>query len=164
MSVHPDYSLAALARFAHALRDLTHRGESWAVNLATAIRTVLRFTDIPAEQDVRALDLDAVLEAFATTAGDELSRTSIGTYTANFRRAVRCFIDYTDGRPVWDSDRRTPRPGPPGGAALLAHALPLRAGMVIRFLLPADLTVAEARRLTRFIKALVIDSTAADPP
>jgi len=153
------YSVAALARFADTVRTLTDR-QTWATNLGTAIRTVLRHSDLPGDQDVRTLDLDQVLDTFTTRTRDDLSRTSIATYDIAFRRAVHRFVAYTDGQRGWDRDER---PAPAGETRLLAHSLPLRPGLVIRLRLPADLTAAEAHRLTRFIRALAHDPTAIDP-
>jgi hypothetical protein len=120
---------------------------------------VLRHTDLRAEQDVRNLDVDEVLDTFARNARDDLSRTSISTYDTTFRRAVRRFVAYADGLRSWDRDER---PDAPAGASSLVHTLPLRPDLVVRLRLPADLTASEARRLTRFIDALVEDATRTD--
>lgn len=152
------YSVAALARFADTVRTLTDRA-TWATNLGTAIRTVLRHTDLPAEQDVRTLDVDEALDTFARNARDDLSRTSISTYDTTFRRAVRRFVAYADGLRSWDRDERPDRQT---GASLLVHTLPLRPDLIVRLRLPANLTASEARRLTRFIDAIVDDQTPAD--
>jgi hypothetical protein len=154
------YSVAGLARFADTIRTLTDR-TTWATNLGTAIRTVLRHTHLPPEQDVRDLDVDAILATFAANARDDLSPTSISTYDTTFRKAVRRFVAYTDGLRSWDRDER---PAQSTGAHLLAHALQLRPDVTVRLRLPADLTAREARRLTRLIDALVDDPTPTDHP
>ena len=150
MNSHRDYTVAALARFADAIVTLTER-RTWASNLRTAIHTVLRYTDLPADRDVRHMHLDKVLDTFARRARLDLAATSVGTYDLGFRRAITRFVAYTDGLESWDRDKR---PGQPGGARLQEHTLPLRPGLVVRLRLPADLTAGEARRLNRYIAAL----------
>lgn len=140
MNSHRDYTVAALARFADAIVTLTER-RTWASNLRTAIHTVLRYTDLPADRDVRHMHLDKVLDTFARRARLDLAATSVSTYDLGFRRAVTRFVAYTDGLES-------------GGARLQEHTLPLRPGQVVRLRLPADLTAGEARRLNRYIAAL----------
>jgi hypothetical protein len=133
--------------------------------------------------DVRTLDIDRMLRRFANRAAAEMKQSSVLAYQRRFRQAYDSFLSFIADPagwhpPVGGSGGGTPskreRPAkktatPDTGATPTAVTTPgpnaieypyaLRGGaFVARFRLPMDLTKEEAKRLTIFLDALVVDS------
>jgi hypothetical protein len=115
---------------------------------------------------VSALDVETTLDQFEAATRGLLTANSISTYRTGFRSGLARYLQWRAGDPNWDagpSSRRARVAGkivnehtPPGGVTIVSHVFPIRPGLTMRLPLPIDLTEAEAERLTRFIRSLVV--------
>jgi len=117
----------------------------------TAIRSLQEALGIGDDTDLFELDIDRALRRFREATAGRLTRNSIDTYCNNVRRAVGRFT----GRLIRsEAGRRPYRQRTISPPTTIDYTIQLRPGELVRFRLPADLTVAEAQRLAAFITSL----------
>lgn len=156
--------------------------DSW----ATAVRSVLQLEGDPDAVDVRAIDVDALLDRFETKNRTKYSEGSMATYRSRFRRAVTAYLAWMNGEP-WKGGTRVVKrkktlskptsmapssdsptaaeppaatvPVPQHGttARLVPYTVPLRPDLMVTMALPVDLTVRDAERIATFVRSLAFD-------
>ena len=82
--------------------------------LKAATASVLDVEDEPDSVDVRALDVDSILDRFTTLNRTRYAPASMKTYQSRFRTAVTLYKSYLDGDPNWKKTVK-PRRSPEGG-------------------------------------------------
>ena len=177
MASEPDYSRDALTRFIDYVVDKSLVNPSTAQGWRVATSKVL--TDLSAEEeaDVRRIDVDATFKQFLNRNPGRLSPASTGEYRRRVGRAIDEFVSwmgdpagYGSRTSAWSAkaDRRPrprPRPANPlptptedrsdaGGVSL---SFPVRPGFLAQVVVPADLTVDEAKRMGAFLLTLAPD-------
>src|SRR5437879_4202036 len=147
--------------------------------LRAACTQVLGVLDGWEFSDVRRLDVDDLCRRFQNKRNKDFKPESLETYKRRFALAVREFLKYADDpgswrapgreRPVKRERRGEANGGGLEGAAgpltlneLLTYPFPLREGRIAQLRLPADLKMAEVRRLTAYLKTLAVDFTPED--
>jgi hypothetical protein len=137
-------------------------------------------------RDVSTLDVEAHLARFQNLRAKNYKPDSLGVYKSRFRRAVSQFLDYARDPAAWkpsatdrparlnggkkqsaDEQNKSREPlvepqAQSGTAGYIDYPFPLREGRVVRLILPPDLNVSEAKRLSTFLAALTVDSEGAD--
>jgi hypothetical protein len=136
--------------------------------------------------DVSALDTEDVLQRFVNLRSKDFTPDSLATYKRRFTSAVREFLAYTKDPAGWKAkgspDRsakptngkkrvaeaadstgngRTSSPHNeplPARTGLVEYPFPLREGRFAYLRLPADLKLADVKRLTGFLNTLADDS------
>lgn len=150
--------------------------------LRAACSQVLGVEDDWETVDVRAMDVDLMLQRFENLRMRDFTPKSLSQYGSRFRRAVKSYLEYLENPQTWRYEARerkgdVERPSPkkkssPLEAPALADALgemitypfPVRAGVVARLVLPRDLRSQEARRLGAFLQSLAIEDPKELPP
>lgn len=115
-----------------------------ALGFRTAILALQRTLDLADDTNLAAVDVEELLDRFRAASPAGWTANTLTTYCSNIRRVLTGVS--SNGERV--RSRNLP------ASADLAYRLELRPGRFIRFRLPADLTVAEAGRVARFISAL----------
>jgi hypothetical protein len=178
MAAEPDFSRDALARFVDYVVDKNLVNPSTAQGWRVATTKVL--SDLTPEErgDVRRIDVDATFKQFLNRNPGRLSPASTGEYRRRVGRAIDEFVSWMENpagygsrTAAWTAKsesraRSKPRapaapvPAPavdspePGGIAL---SFPVRPGFLAHVVVPADLTVDEARRMGVFLLTLAPD-------
>lgn len=182
----PDYSKAALLRFLGFVEEKGLLTKQNAQNWRVATGKILEDLS-PAEQaDVRKIDIETAFKRFANRTAGKFSPGTLGEYRRRATLAIQNFIDYVDDpeafkpkgpagkgekKPARQSNarpnhwptqggadpRRTTPEDLPAPASGLAMPYPLRSDFLAQVILPRDLTVDEARRLSAFIMTLAQD-------
>jgi hypothetical protein len=174
MASEPDYSRDALARFVDYVVEKSLVNPSTAQGWRVATTKVL--TDLSAEEraDVRRIDVDATFKQFLNRNPGRLSPASTGEYRRRVGRAIDEFVSWMENPAVYGSrtaawsaraERRPrPRTQPPvspsrpaedrSGEAGVSLSFPVRPGFLAQVVVPADLTVDEARRMGAFLLTL----------
>ena len=155
-------------------------------NTAGALRgacsQVLSVLDGWESTDVRTVNIDDVFRRFQNKRNKDFKPESLEAYKRRFSHAVKLFLEYADNPSSWKapsqgrSMRREKNGGNGGeradkvpdrsptassaGAGLVEYPFPLREGRFAYLRLPADLKVAEVKRLTAYLNTLAIDSGA----
>ena len=73
------------------------------------------------------------------------------------RRIARRRSSSSKAVPAMPTQPQSATTRPPRTSKTLTYPFPLRAGVIVRISLPADLTTREARRLARFLETLTVD-------
>jgi len=129
---------------------------------------VLALTGHPLTVDMRTLDVEATLVQFLRAATPAMSRTAQRQHMSRFRSAVRHFLKWVDGGPVWPPTRHASQtaralPAPPT-VRWLTVPVPLRGGQLIATAhVPPDLTPAEAAHIERVLMAYAVTPPAPAP-
>jgi hypothetical protein len=183
---------AALLAHWKRMADTHQVNENTAGALRAASVKVLGAIEDGQIVDVRKLDVEDALRRFENKHHKDMTPQSLATYKTRFRNAVKMYTDYLANPSGWKppaSKARTARGGrqeapatneqgeaengaaPPAGATLLpptagliSYPYPLRTGLLVTLMLPADLTKREATRLNGFIESLAIEETPALMP
>ncbi len=170
-----------LAFIAHA-SDKGLMPAATATALGVASRNVLDVLGTEEADDLRRLDLDAVVKRFNNKRARDFNPASLKEYGRRVTRAVGLFLNWRDDpanftvktRATSGSARKKGRVGQPeSSAAAQPHeeestarhdvggfrsAFPIRPGVVVSVSnIPPDLTAAEAERLARFIRMLAAE-------
>jgi hypothetical protein len=174
MASEPDYSRDALARF------VDYVVEKGLVNPSTAqgwrVATTKVLTDLSAEEraDVRRIDVDTTFKQFLNRHPGRLSPASTGEYRRRVGRAIDEFVSWMENPAAYGSrtaawaaraERRPqsrPRTSVPparpaeqrADQAGVSLSFPVRPGFLAQVVVPADLTVDEARRMGAFLLTL----------
>lgn len=143
--------------------------------LVSAVGAVLGDLDDWQSLDLRSIDQEDAIRRFEALRAAEYKPESLQTYAQRFRQAIRLFLEQTDDPARWRYVGRPRRrvsavsPKPLGDAEqtsaeagrsappLIEYPFPLREGRLAFVRLPADLTMAEVRRLTAYLTTLAID-------
>jgi hypothetical protein len=155
-------------------------------SLRAACAQVLGVLDEWESVDIRELDVESVLLRFVNLRKKDFKPDSLESYKQRFRQALQLYLLYLEdpggGNPRArerpnsnDKPTRPPRtttssaaPKAPMGeeeidrAGLISYPFPLREGKIARLFLPADLKVAEVRRLTAYMMTLAVDASPPD--
>ena len=136
--------------------------------------------------DVRHLDLDTLFQRFENLHKDEFTPGSLQTYRSRVRQAISWFLTWsanpsgwkppvgvtrtarpsTNGKLIGDNPLKPgvaddatapPPPAPEPKGRLVDYPFPLRAGVMVRLFLPADLKRVEVRRLNAYMATLAVD-------
>jgi hypothetical protein len=153
-----------------------------AAALKAACTQVLGVLDGWESLDVRAMDVQDVCRRFQNKRNKDFKPKSLETYKQRFEKAVKLFLAYADNPSGWKapSQERAPRrerkvssqengdaaaassaeraPAPGSGSGLVDYPFPLREGRFAYLRLPADLRVAEVKRLSAYLGTLAIDA------
>lgn len=148
--------------------------------LRAACSQVLSVDDNWESLDVRAMDVDLMLQRFENLRMKDFTPKSLAQYGSRFRRAVKSYLQYLENPQGWRFDTREPKAAgnsdspskarkrssrkeevasAPAEALgeMISYPFPVRAGVVARLVLPRDLRGQEARRLSAFLQSLAID-------
>lgn len=175
-----EYSVDELLEFlSHAAqRGLMPSATSQA--LAVASRRVLDILSPEERNDLRRLDVDAVVKRFGNKHAKDFNPSSLKEYGRRVHRAIDLFLRWRADPPAFSVKTRTtgsvrrkeksatplnaePAPGSDSATVTATgsgyqSAFPVRPGMVVTILnIPTDLSKAEADRLAQFIKMLAVD-------
>ena len=181
MAAEPDYSRDALARFIDYVVDKNLVNPSTAQGWRVATTKVLDELTAEERADVRRIEVDSTFKQFLNRNPGRLSPASTGEYRRRVGRAIDEFVSWMENPAGYGSrtaawavksesrPRSKPRLPPntspvpvapagayaePGGVAL---SFPVRPGFLARVVVPADLTVDEARRMGAFLLTLAPD-------
>jgi hypothetical protein len=176
MAAEPDFSRDALARFIDYVVEKNLVNPSTAQGWRVATAKVLDELTPEEGADVRRIDVDATFKQFLNRNPGRLSPASTGEYRRRVGRAIDEFVSWMENpagygsrtaawaakaerRPASRPRARVPvsaaGPAPErsetGGVAL---SFPVRPGFLAQVVVPADLTVDEARRMGAFLLTL----------
>ncbi|GJM42808.1 MAG: hypothetical protein DHS20C20_30900 [Ardenticatenaceae bacterium] len=164
-----------------ANKGLMNKNTAGALRAASA--QVLGVLDNWEDVDVREINIDDVFLRFQNLRGRDYKPKTLNVYKRRFQRAIDYFLEYLDDPSNWQpikSSSREPTangksskkldgikgplspkgkvPENPGGdIELIQYPFPLREKHVAYLNLPADLTVAEVRRLAAYMMTLTTD-------
>jgi hypothetical protein len=148
---------------------------------STACNKVLGVVEGWEKLDVSALDTDDVLRRFMNKRAKDFTPGSLNSYKSRFLQALEEFMKYTKSPETWKPSTEsrtvtakkdkpaakngngTPTPEPvvetqhPGRVGLVEYPFPLREGRFAYLKLPADLKMADVKRLTTYLNALASD-------
>ena len=187
------YARAELDQFLSYIGDKGLVNAGTAKGWKVAVSQILTDLSQAEEQDVRKIDIDVAFRRYMNKNPGTLAPSTLTEYRRRIPTAVQEFLAWKAdpvgykprglGKPVRNSNgggngerpaaRRTERPAAtahvtmpsqtPSGA--LPMPFPLRPDFLAQLVLPRDLTADEAKRLSAFITALVVDfKPAAEPP
>lgn len=177
------YSVADLLEFLGHASDRGLMPAATATALGVASRNVLAVLDADEDQDLRKVELDAVIKRFTNKRAKDFNPSSLKEYARRVRKAVELFLSWREDPANFTVKTRTPlntrrkesvsrsesvsdegaRPhiGPlissqdPGG---YQSSFPIRTGTVVTVSnIPSDLTAVEAERLAKFVRMLAVD-------
>jgi hypothetical protein len=176
------YSVDDLLDFLAHASDKGLMPAATATALGVATRNVLGVLDAPEREDVRRLELDGVIKRFTNKRARDFSPSSLKEYGRRVHRAIDLFLSWrgdpanftvktraTTTATKKDRASRTETvaataesreslvmsPQKDGG---YQSSFPIRPGTVVTIVnIPADLTLAEAERLAKFVKMLVAE-------
>lgn len=167
---------------------LEHAGEkglmppATATALAVACRNVFGVLSDEEKKGVGRLDLNAVVKRFQNRRAKDFSGSTLKEYDRRVRRAVSLFLDWRQDPANFQAPTRATSPTqkqkansepegepesvarkgaavPPAASGTYQTAVPLGPDRIVTlFNVPADLTLAEAERLSKFVKMLAVDS------
>lgn len=150
-------------------------------SLSAACKQVLSVLDGWEKLDIRAIDIDDVTRRFQNRRNKDFKPDSLEVYKQRFSQAVARFLKYADDPSSWKgvtrerqrrrekgndgsaestssaTQRASSDSGTPG-AALVEYPFPLREGRFAYLRLPADLRLADVKRLTAYLNTLAIDT------
>ena len=149
--------------------------------LRVAVTQVLGVIDNWESVDVATLDTEDVFTRFVNLKSSSFTPDSLQTYKSRFNRALRMFLDYAKDPAAWKPkaaaatkkpsngltsstptpDVTVPPVSLPSRTGLVEYPFPLREGRFAYLKLPADLSVADVKRLTAYLTTLVLDDAAA---
>lgn len=157
--------------------------DNTAKTLAAAARQVIQVEEGWQDIDVSSVDADHLIVRFRNMRARDFKPESLGAYARRFRQALDLFLRYQRDPAAWrfqgHGARKSVLPAavesqtplaaadklavlePP---ALVEYPFPLRAGCLVRFTLPSDLTSAEAERLATFLRTLALDAPVREAP
>lgn len=156
------------ARFWSTASEEGFMNPNTARNYKVAVERVLGVTAGWESVDVRSLDLDGLLEKFRRRYQKEFNPITLNTYEGRFKAAFSSFVRYLDDPERWRTERSEdshnrlladPDVARASSrmAGLVAYPFPLRDGRFAYLRLPADLSKAEARRLSAYLNSLAMD-------
>jgi hypothetical protein len=175
------YSMDDLLNFLAHASDKGLMPAATATALGVASRNVLGVLDASEREDLRKVDLDAVIKRFNNKRAKDFNPSSLKEYGRRVHRAVDLFLswrgdpagftvktragtnprkkDRTRFEPVSmaheNGDVQVPGPHDAGG---YRSAFPIRPGTVVTISnIPSDLTPAEAERLATFVRMLSVE-------
>jgi hypothetical protein len=178
MAAEPDFSRDALARFIDYVVDKNLVNPSTAQGWRVATTKVLAELTPEERTDVRRIEVDATFKQFLNRNPGRLSPASTGEYRRRVGRAIDEFVSWMENPAGYGSrtaawtarseSRPRSRPrgsAPPASAPALersesggvALSFPVRPGFLAHVVVPADLTVDEARRMGAFLLTLAPD-------
>ena len=135
--------------------------------------------------DIRAIDVDDTYRRFQNKRSKDFKPESLDAYKRRFAQAVKLFIEYANDPSSWKApaqerasrkERKAPSAtngesvaappvrapvGPTVISGLVEYPFPLREGRFAYLKLPADLKIAEVKRLTAYLNTLAVDSDGA---
>ncbi|MDZ4744975.1 MAG: hypothetical protein SGJ05_03120 [bacterium] len=150
--------------------------------LASAVRSIQSVLSDAEQQDVRSLDLEAVIKRFNNKRSLDFNPSSLNEYGRRFQRAVQLYISWNDDPANFAVKTRSTAKKKlilgehsPGAYDIRTHpvqlapsserntnagsfttSLPIRADWVVSLVnVPSDLTEVEAEKLRKFIGLLV---------
>ena len=157
-------------------------------NTANALRAactqVLAVSESWETLDVRTIDIDDICRRFQNKRSKDFKPDSLDAYKRRFGQAVKLFLDYANDPSSWKvpAQERSSRKEKKSSAAangevvvttperpisasvvsgLVDYPFPLREGRLAYMKLPADLKLAEVKRLTAYLTTLAVDAEAA---
>ena len=157
-------------------------------NTANALRAactqVLAVTENWETLDVRTIDIDDICRRFQNKRSKDFKPDSLDAYKRRFGQAVKLFLDYANDPSSWKvpaqerSSRKAKKSAGAGNgevvvttpprltsapvaSGLVEYPFPLREGRLAYLKLPADLKLAEVKRLTAYLSTLAVDAEAA---
>lgn len=174
------YSVDDLLAFLAHASDRGIMPAATATALGVASRNVLGILDAAEREDVRRLDIDAVITRFKNKRAMDFNPSSLKEYGRRVHRAIDLFRSWREdpasftvktrstsntrkkdsaSRPEPVAHEREDVPVTAGhDAGGYRSAFPIRPGTVVTVSnIPSDLTVAEAERLAKFVRMLAVE-------
>ena len=177
------YSVADLLEFLGHASDRGLMPAATATALGVASRNVLGVLDGEEDQDLRKVDLDAVIKRFTNKRAKDFNPSSLKEYARRVRKAVELFLSWREDPANFTVKTRTPlnarrkeaanrsESAPEEGSRSHTSTLipsqdpsgyqssfPIRTGTVVTVSnIPSDLTAVEAERLAKFVRMLAVD-------
>lgn len=134
--------------------------------------------------DIRAVDPEEYVQRFERLRMTKFKPSSLSVYKSRFKNGVQMFLDYLEDpsgwrykaeRPAKDRKRATSAIGqagpvdskqngtrldsqPPPGINVIEYPFPLRPNLVVKLILPDDMTAREAERLGNHLKSLAYEA------
>jgi len=179
-----DFSKAALLRFLDTIGTQGLANPSTAHGFKVACTKILADLSTEEEGDVRKVDVDTAIRRFANKNPGTLSPSSLTEYGRRVNRAISEFNKYVENpagfKPIGRGSsgsskvkknarkgRKSPKGGsgevdrphtpsftPPTPSAGLTLAFPLRGDFLAQVVVPRDMKIEEAKRLSAFIMTL----------
>ncbi len=154
-------------------------------SLRAACTQVLGVISDWASLDIRAIEVDDIYRRFQNKRSKDFKPETLDAYKRRFSQAVRLFLVYASDPSSWKApaqerasrkERKAPSAtngesigapperapvGPTFMSGLVEYPFPLREGRLAYLKLPADLKIAEVKRLTAYLNTLAVDSDSA---
>lgn len=179
------YSKEALLKFLEFVGEKGLLTKQNAQNWRVATSKILDDLSPAEEQDIRKIDIETAFRRFANRTAGKFNPSTLGEYRRRATLAIQNFIDYASdpeafkprtltgtkkgerkeqksvrgltAKPLPSSERRPATEETVAMGSSLAMAYPLRENFLAQVVVPRDLNVEEARRLTAFIMTLAKD-------
>jgi hypothetical protein len=153
--------------------------------LRAAVREVLSAVEPDGWEtvDLRTIDIEDFVTRFERLRLGKYKPESLLVYKSRFRNSVQMYLQYLENPSGWRYKAERPAaarrkhaaatvPSEHAGtetqavlvrASTIEYPFPLRPGLVVKVVLPVDLTRPEGKRLAAFIDSLAVDATLALP-
>lgn len=175
-----DYTMDDLLDFLSHAGDKGFMPAATARALSVASRNVLGVLEEDEQQNIRALDLDAIIKRFNNKRARDFNPGSLKAYGQRIRRAIELYEQWKDNPADFSVKTRTTRRSKkeaqsetrtsnlytsnadvqptPNHTGTFQSSFPVGAGRVITVSnIPEDLTSAEAEKLAQFVRMLAVD-------
>lgn len=133
--------------------------------------------------DIRLVDPEEYVQRFERLRMTKFKPSSLSVYKSRFKNGLQMFLDYLEDPSGWRykaerpaKDRKkskdvsgqvepaareqsgSPLDSPPPGTSVIEYPFPLRPKLVVKLILPDDMTAREAERLGNFLKSLAYEA------
>lgn len=175
-----DYTMDDLLDFLSHAGDKGFMPAATAQALSVASRNVLGVLEEDEQQNIRALDLDAIIKRFNNKRARDFNPGSLKAYGQRIRRAIELYEQWKDNPADFSVKTRTTRKSKkeaqaetltsnlstsnaevqptPNRAGTFQSSFPVGSGRVVTVSnIPEDLTSAEAEKLAQFVRMLSVD-------
>ena len=143
-----------------AIRNRKINPKTGASVRSACMRILKKVYGDPSHVDIPSLDVEGTLKEFERRER-RIGVATLQSYKARLRLAVRWYLAYLKDPLTWREATVRSQPQSslsfvPPDEGLTDYKFPIRAGVTGRLFLPAELTRAEAKRITAFVDALVL--------
>lgn len=173
-----DYSRTALMRFLDILEEKGLAKSNTVIGRRVACTKILDDLSSEEESDVRRIDVETAVKKFVNKNPGDLSPRTLGEYRRRIQRTIKDFVRYNEDpesfKPIGRAgttnrearrngqqvrsddanDRSKPQSSAPVPTSGLSLSYPLRPDFLAQVVVPRDLKLNEARRLSAFVMTL----------